>query len=101
MTFCLGLNWLRHSKVLPDVTGIVARGACSVPWESELRRLRSDGAPPEQIAECQRRAAEQIVAATHDTPPDANLARQIATTAATATCASPMCSIPAPVVGAI
>ena len=77
MTFCLGLNWLRHSKVLPDVTGIVSRGACSVPWESELRRLRSDGAPPEQIAECQRRAAEQIVAATHDTPPDANLARQI------------------------
>jgi hypothetical protein len=41
MTFCLGLNWLRHSKVLPDVTGIVSRGACSVPWESELRRLRS------------------------------------------------------------
>ena len=77
MTFCLGLNWLRHSKVLPDVTGIVARGACSVPWESELRRLRSDGAPLEQIAECQRRAAEQIVAAIRDTPPDPNLARQI------------------------
>jgi hypothetical protein len=77
MTFCLGLNWLRHSKVLPDITGIVARGACSVPWESELRRLRSDGARPEQIAECQRRAAEQIVAATRDTPLDGNLARQV------------------------
>ena len=77
VTFCLGLNWLRHSKVLPDVTGIVARGACSVPWESELRRLRSDGARPEQIAECQRRAAEQIVAATRDTPLDTNLARQV------------------------
>ena len=77
MTFCLGLNWLRHSKALPDVTGVVARGACSVPWESELRRLRSDGAPPEQIAACQRRAAEQIVAAIRDTPPDPNLARQI------------------------
>ena len=54
MTFCLGLNWLRHSKILPDVTGIVARGGCSVPWESELRRLRSDGAPPEQIADFRR-----------------------------------------------
>jgi hypothetical protein len=76
LTFCLGLNWLRHNKTLPDITGIVARGACSVPWEPELRRLRSDGAPPEQIAACQRRAAEQIVAATHDTP-DTNLARQV------------------------
>jgi hypothetical protein len=59
------------------VTGIISRGASSVPWESELRRLRSYGAAPERIAECQRRAAEQIVAATRDTPPDTNLARQI------------------------
>jgi tetratricopeptide (TPR) repeat protein len=77
LAFCLGLNWLRHSKVLPDVTGVVARGGCSVPWEPELRRLRSDGARPEQITACQRRAAEQIVSATHDTPPDPNLARQL------------------------
>src|SRR6266545_8348987 len=77
MTFCLGLNWMRHSTLLPDVTGIVARGACSVPWEPELRRLRCDGAPPEQIAACQRNAAAQIVAATHDVPPDPNLARQV------------------------
>jgi hypothetical protein len=77
LTFCLGLNWLRHNQALPDVTGIVARGACSVPWEPELRRLRSDGAPHEQVANCQRRAAEQIVAATRDTPPDANLMRQV------------------------
>ena len=78
ITFCLGLNWLRHSKLLPDVTGVIARGACSVPWEPELRRLRSDGARPEQIAACLRRAAEQIVAAVRDTPPDSNLARQVA-----------------------
>jgi tetratricopeptide (TPR) repeat protein len=77
LTFCLGLNWLRHSKVLPDVTGVVARGGCSVPWEPELRRLRSDGARPEQLAACQRRAAEQIVSAMRDTPPDPNLARQL------------------------
>jgi tetratricopeptide (TPR) repeat protein len=77
MTFCMGLNWLRHSKLLPDVTGIVARGACSVPWEPELRRLRSDGARPEQIAACLERAAEQIVVAVRDTLPDANLARQV------------------------
>ena len=77
VTFCLGLNWLRHGKLLPDVSGIVARGACSVPWESELRRLRSDGARAEQIAACQDRAAEQIVFATRDVPPDPNLARQV------------------------
>lgn len=77
ITFCLGLNWLRHGRLLPDVTGIVARGACSVPWESELRRLRCDGAGPEQIATCRRHAAEQIVAAWRDAAPDQNLARQV------------------------
>jgi len=77
VTFCLGLNWLRHSKLLPDITGIIARGACSVPWEPELRRLRSDGARPEQLSACLARAAEQIVATVYDTPPAANLTRQV------------------------
>ena len=77
ITFCLGLNWLRHSKLLPDVTGIIARSACSVPWEPELRRLRSDGAPHEQVAACLARAAAQIVAAVHDMPPGPTLARQV------------------------
>jgi tetratricopeptide (TPR) repeat protein len=77
VTLCLGLNWLRHSTLLPDVTGIIARGACSVPWETELRRLRSDGARAEQLAACLGRAAEQIVAAVHETSPDANLRRQV------------------------
>lgn len=76
ITLCLGLNWLRHSPVLPDITGIVARGACSVPWESELRRLRSDGAPPEQIAACQQCATERILAATREILADPSLARQ-------------------------
>jgi tetratricopeptide (TPR) repeat protein len=77
VTFCLGLNWLRHSKLLPDVTGVIARGACSVPWEPELRRLRSDGARPEQLTACLGRAAEQIVVAAHETPSDDNLTRQV------------------------
>jgi tetratricopeptide (TPR) repeat protein len=77
VTFCLGLNWLRHNKLLPDVTGIVARGACSVPWESELRRLRSDGARPAQLAACQRTAAALIVAATRDAAPEPRLAAQV------------------------
>jgi Flp pilus assembly protein TadD len=77
MTLCMGLNWMRHSKLLPDIIGIVARGVCSVPWESELRRLRCDGARAEQIIACQRFAAEQIVAATRDTPPDGNIVRQL------------------------
>src|SRR5262249_31778861 len=77
ITLCLGLNWLRHSKLLPDVTGVIARGACSVPWEPELRRLRSDGARPEQLSACLGRAAEQIVLAAHETPSDDNLTRQV------------------------
>ncbi len=59
------------------MTGIIARGACSVPWESELRRLRSDGARPEKLNACLGRAAEEIVAAVRETPPDANLKRQV------------------------
>jgi tetratricopeptide (TPR) repeat protein len=77
VTLCLGLNWLRHNSSLPDITGIIARGACSVPWEPELRRLRSDGAPQAQVEECLRHATHQIVTATADVPVEANLARQI------------------------
>ncbi len=77
VTFCLGLNWLRHRSALPDITGVIARGNCSVPWEAELRRLRADGAPAAQIDACIERAKEQILAAIRDTPPDTSLARQV------------------------
>jgi hypothetical protein len=78
VTFCLGLNWLRRASLLPDIVGIVAREACSVPWEPELRRLRSDGAAPERIATCLADAAARITAAARDTTPDPNIAQQIA-----------------------
>jgi tetratricopeptide (TPR) repeat protein len=78
VAFCLGLNWLRHNQRLPDLIGVIARGACSAPWEPELRRLRSDGAPPAQIAGCLSRAAAQIVAATQHTQPEPNHDRQVA-----------------------
>jgi tetratricopeptide (TPR) repeat protein len=77
VTFCLGVNWMRHSKALPDLIGIIAHGACSVPWESELRRLRADGAPPEQVEACIESAARQIAQAVNETPPDNNLPRQV------------------------
>ncbi|NTW00524.1 MAG: tetratricopeptide repeat protein [Oscillochloris sp.] len=75
--FCLGLNWLRHSKVLPDLIGITAHRACSVPWEGELRHLRADGAPIQRIDACVSLAAQQIIQAVHETPIDSNLPRQI------------------------
>jgi tetratricopeptide (TPR) repeat protein len=75
--FCLGLNWMRHSKVLPDLIGITARGACSVPWEAELRRLRADGAPAARVDACIALAAQQITQAFRETPIDSNLPRQI------------------------
>jgi tetratricopeptide (TPR) repeat protein len=75
--FCLGLNWMRHSKVLPDLIGITAHGLCSVPWESELRRLRADGAPTARIDACVSLAAQETIQAVHETPIDSNLPRQI------------------------
>lgn len=77
LTFCLGLNWLRHKPVLPDLTGVIVRGACSVPWEPELRRLRADGAGPTLIEECIARAADQIIQAAHELPEEPNLQEQI------------------------
>lgn len=77
IAFCLGLNWLRHSRVLPDLIGLAVQGACSVPWEAELRRLRAAGAPRDQIDACVERSAAQILAIVRDTPPDRNLPRQI------------------------
>ncbi|MEI7645072.1 MAG: tetratricopeptide repeat protein [Chloroflexales bacterium] len=75
--FCLGMNWLRHSKALPDLIGITAHGTCSVPWEVELRHLRADGAAPDRIDACVSLAAQQTIRAVHETPIDSNLPRQI------------------------
>jgi tetratricopeptide (TPR) repeat protein len=77
VTFCLGLNWLRHSRMLPDIIGIAARGACSVPWEAELRRLRADGAQTAQIDSCIEQATAGILQAVQQTPGDKNLPRQV------------------------
>jgi tetratricopeptide (TPR) repeat protein len=76
IAFCLGLNWLRHNQRLPDLIGVIARGACSVPWEPELRRLRSDGATHDQIGACLNHAARQIVDAAEHTHPEPNRDRQ-------------------------
>jgi hypothetical protein len=77
ITFCLGLNWLRHSNILPDIIGIAARGACSVPWESELRRLRAEGATRDEIDACVHSATAQVMQAVSDTPRERNLPRQV------------------------
>lgn len=78
ISFCLGLNWLRRSPKLPDLTGVAVQGACSVPWEPELRRLRALGAPTEQIDRCLSNAAYQIIAASNDLIADPTLAAQMA-----------------------
>lgn len=75
--FCLGLDWARHSKLLPDLIGITTTGACSVPWEPELRRLRSDGATGAQVAACVEVATAEVVQAVRETPIDTNLPRQV------------------------
>lgn len=60
VSFCLGLNWIRHSATVPDVVGVVVRDMCSVPWESELRRLRAQGASTEAVDYCLGQASRQI-----------------------------------------
>ncbi len=77
VSFCLGLNWLRRSPKLPDISGVAVHGACSVPWEPELRRLCAVGAPAAQIERCLAQAAAQIAAAS-DIAEDATLDAQVA-----------------------
>jgi tetratricopeptide (TPR) repeat protein len=78
ISFGLGLNWMRRHNRLPNVSGIITREACSVPWESELRRLRSEGATNDHIEHCLQAAANHIIQTTLNIPPDRNLADQIA-----------------------
>lgn len=78
VTFCLGLDWLRHNVIVPDIIGVVARNMCSVPWEPEFRRLRAHGAPADQLDACLNQATQQIVAALHAAPSDAMVSRSLA-----------------------
>jgi tetratricopeptide (TPR) repeat protein len=77
VAFCLGLNWLRHSHVLPDITGVVVSRTCSVPWEPELRRLYADCAPVAARETCVQHALNAILQAFRETPPSANIAEQV------------------------
>jgi tetratricopeptide (TPR) repeat protein len=75
LTFCLGLARLWHGE-LPDISGVVVRGACGVPWEAELHRLRALGAPPREVEACLGRAAAEIIRALSELPAETNLASQ-------------------------
>jgi tetratricopeptide (TPR) repeat protein len=77
VSFCLGVNWLRHSTVLPDFTGMVVRRVCSVPWEPELRRLRADGASQEDIQHCVQNALDQILHVVREIPSEGTLEQQV------------------------
>lgn len=78
VTFCLGLDWLRHNVIVPDIIGVIARNMCSVPWEPEFRRLRAHGAPADQLDACLNQATQQIVAAMQSAPSDAMVSRSLA-----------------------
>jgi tetratricopeptide (TPR) repeat protein len=78
VTCCLGLDWLRHNPVVPDVIGVVAHNTCSVPWEPEFRRLRAHGASAEQQELCLNQAMQQIIAAVQTSPPDPAMDQSLA-----------------------
>ena len=71
VTFCLGLNWLRHSAVVPDLIGVAARDTCSIPWEPEFRRLRAHGTPADQLDHCLNQAFHHLVAVMQTLSPEA------------------------------
>jgi tetratricopeptide (TPR) repeat protein len=77
VAFSLGLIRSRHSRVLPDLIGIVAHASCTLPWEAELRQLRADAAPSALVDGCVQTAAAAISQAIEQTPIDINLPRQV------------------------
>lgn len=77
VSFCLGVNWLRHSDVLPNIIGVMARWLCSVPWEPELARLQANGSSRDQTDACIGLAEDEIGRAMEKTVPDPNIALQV------------------------
>lgn len=79
VSLCLGFNQSGHQiEGVPEVVGVMVRGACSVPWEPELRRLYADGASRECLGECTSAAVEQLIDAVRHTSIDMNITSQIA-----------------------
>ncbi len=70
--FCLALNWMRHSKMLPEIIGIIVEGTSTNPWESALQELT----PTEQVVRSQQ-IAERLVQHVKTLPAEDNLPRQI------------------------
>jgi tetratricopeptide (TPR) repeat protein len=72
ISFCLAVNWLKHSRQLPDVSGVIVHEACSVPWEAELR-----GAVGAALEEAVEIATARLLDTLRGQIPEANLSRQM------------------------
>jgi tetratricopeptide (TPR) repeat protein len=62
-SFCLSIQELPNQQLVPDIIGIISKHHPSLPWEAELRKLRSTAAPVEWISACLSHASESIVQA--------------------------------------
>jgi tetratricopeptide (TPR) repeat protein len=72
ITFCLAVNWLKHSRTMPDVSGVIVHETCTLPWEAELR-----GSSAEAYAEAVEIAAARLLDTLRGQVPEANLPRQM------------------------
>lgn len=77
ISFGLGCMWDSTQHALPDILGIVATEACSVPWEATFHRLRADGAPIAEREACLADATTQILTTMQHLPLDPNIAHQV------------------------
>lgn len=62
-SFCLSFQELPNQQLVPDIIGIISKHHASLPWEAELRKLRSTAAPVERISACLAHASESILQA--------------------------------------
>lgn len=76
-SWCLGVNWIRHSKEYPHIAGLIVQWECSVPWESALAKLRADGADKAAIQALIERSYQTLLQALRQAPPEPTITQQV------------------------
>lgn len=69
-SFCLSFQEQAQRHVIPDIIGTISQHHATLPWEAELRKLRSIAAPPERIQACLNQASEAIMQAISTLAPE-------------------------------
>lgn len=62
-SFCLSFQEQASRQVIPDIIGVISQHHATLPWEAELRKLRSTAAPVEHIQACLSQVCNAIIQA--------------------------------------